>query len=193
MPQSPGPRQRLLTSAIALMCERGVHATGLADLLEHSGTARGSVYQHFPRGKSELMTEATYLAGRHITRQMETLLESHEPAGAVAAFIDDWVSILTVSEYEQGCPIVAAAQAGSSEPEIQNAAAKVYADWIERLAASLTQRGAGPAEARTLSSLAVSAIEGAITQSRSGKSVTPLLEAKAVLVPLFTRETPVTS
>lgn len=53
-----GPRQRLIDSAIAMMRERGVHATGLADLLKRSGTARNSIYQHFPEGKAELIAAA---------------------------------------------------------------------------------------------------------------------------------------
>ncbi|MGL5445276.1 MAG: TetR family transcriptional regulator, partial [[Mycobacterium] stephanolepidis] len=43
---TPGPRQRLIDSAIAMMRERGVYGTGLADLLKRSGTARNSIYQH---------------------------------------------------------------------------------------------------------------------------------------------------
>ena len=49
----PGPRERLIASAIDLVRARGVDGTGLAELLEHSGTARRSIYQHFPGGKAE--------------------------------------------------------------------------------------------------------------------------------------------
>ena len=49
-------RERLIASAIELLRRNGVAGTGLAQLLEHSGTARRSVYVNFPGGKSELVT-----------------------------------------------------------------------------------------------------------------------------------------
>ena len=69
-----GPRERLIDSTIALIRRRGVHATGLTDLLNHSGTARQSIYQHFPGGKAELVEHATKEAGR----QMVDLLDTFE-------------------------------------------------------------------------------------------------------------------
>src|SRR5258706_426767 len=51
-------RERLIASAIEMLRRHGVAGTGLAELLENSGTARRSVYVNFPGGKSELMAEA---------------------------------------------------------------------------------------------------------------------------------------
>lgn len=72
------------------MCERGVHATGLADLLDHGKTARCPIYQHFPGGKSDLMEQATYAAGRTISALLDEPLATRTPADAVAGIIDYW-------------------------------------------------------------------------------------------------------
>src|SRR6478736_1028021 len=53
----------LIATAITMVQERGVHATGLSDLLRRSAAARNSIYQHFPGGKTELMVAVTDTAG----------------------------------------------------------------------------------------------------------------------------------
>lgn len=180
-----GPRQRLLRSAIALMCERGVHATGLAELLEHSRSSRASIYQHFPGGKSDLMEQATITAGRHITKQLNGLLAARSPADALGDLIDGWKHTLSSSGYVAGCPILAAAECGPTEPAIRDAAAAVFASWTTDIASALVDSGADPDNARALAGLAVSSLEGAIAQSRSATSTRPLDDIRTALVPVF--------
>lgn len=182
-----GPRERLLLSAISLMCERGVHATGLSDLLAHSRTARGSIYQHFPGGKSELMEQATYAAGRSIDVVLDGLIATRDPAGAITGIIDYWKQALAGSDYTMGCPILAAAQAGPGEPTVQTASAEVFATWVDKIATALAASGAEPADARAIASTAVSAIEGAIAQSRSAHSTQPLDDVRTALTHLIAR------
>ena len=185
MPQ--GPRERLITSAIALMCERGVHATGVSDLLAHSNTARGSIYQHFPAGKSELMEQATLSAGRFMSRKITGLLEFHTPDEALVALADYWITTLQSSDFASGCPIQAAAQSGPSEPAIQAAAAAVFNDWCDQITTALTTANVPIDDAFALASLAISSIEGAITQSRAARSTQPLENVKSALTPTIRR------
>lgn len=180
-----GPRQRLLRSATTLMCERGVHATGLTDLLTHSKTARGSIYQHFPGGKSELMREATHAAGRTIAAVLEEQLATHSPAVAIAGVIDYWKQVLVDSHYVRGCPILAAAQAGPGEPDVQAASAEIFASWVDKIAAALESASVDPVTARSIASTAVSAIEGAIEQSRGARTIQPLDDVSVALTHLI--------
>src|SRR5918995_78876 len=69
-------RDRMIESAAVLFRERGVHGTSFSDVLEHSGAPRGSIYHHFPGGKTELAAEAVRWAGDVIV------------AGTVAALAD---------------------------------------------------------------------------------------------------------
>lgn len=177
-----GPRERLLISAITLMCERGVHATGLTDLLTHSHTARGSIYQHFPGGKSELMEQATYAAGRTIDTLLDELLATRTPADAVGGMVEHWKRVLIGSDYAMGCPVMAAAQAGPQEPALLSASATIFAGWVEKIAAASVSAGAEPAVAKSIASMAVSAVEGAIAQSRGARTVEPLDDVRAALV-----------
>ena len=61
---SPSPRERMIHSAPPLFRERGIAATALADVLEHSGAPRGSLYHYFPGGKAQL--QATRYAGQFL-------------------------------------------------------------------------------------------------------------------------------
>ncbi|MFC9967028.1 TetR/AcrR family transcriptional regulator [Nocardia ignorata] len=173
-----GPKQRLLVSAITLMCERGVHATGLTDLLAHSRTARGSIYQHFPAGKSELFEQATYAAGRTITALLDDLFATRTPPEAIDGIIDYWEEVLTGSDYTRGCPILAAAQAGAQEPSVQAASAVVFATWTDQIATAMRHAGAERVTSEVIASTVVSAIEGAIAQCRGARTTKPLADAR---------------
>ncbi|MFD4443903.1 TetR/AcrR family transcriptional regulator [Nocardia sp. NPDC058519] len=181
-----GPRERLIRSAILMMREHGVAATGLTDLLAHSKTARGSIYLHFPGGKSELMEQATLHAGQQISAMIGALVtESSSPAEVVLGLVEVWKRVLETSSFTAGCPIVAAAQSGSDSPTVQAASATVFADWTRRLADYLISAGTDSAAAASISSVIVSTIEGAIIQCRSVKSLQPLDDAGANLVKLL--------
>lgn len=181
-----GPRERLIRSAILLMREHGVAATGLADLLAHSKTARGSIYLHFPGGKSELMEQATLRAGQQISATIDALItESSSPAQVVAGLVEVWKRILDTSSFTAGCPIVAAAQSGADSPTVQAAAATVFADWTRRLADFLISTGMDSAAASSIGSVIVSTIEGAIIRCRSEKSLRPLDDAGTILIELL--------
>lgn len=175
----PGPRERLISTAIAMVQERGVHATGLSDLLRRSSAARNSIYQHFPGGKQELMVAATETAGAVVAARIGRLAETADPAEVLRAFIAGWIAELEDSDFRAGCPIAAAALAGPDEPAITAAAAGAFAGLRARLAAALTDAGQ-PAAERT-ASVVISAIEGALLQARAAKSVQPLRDVEAAL------------
>src|SRR5689334_9309655 len=51
-------KQKMVQAARQLIRERGYNATAFSDVLELSGAPRGSVYFHFPGGKTQLAMEA---------------------------------------------------------------------------------------------------------------------------------------
>ena len=63
MAKRSSARDDMLRSAAHLFRRRGVEATSLADVIDHAGAPRGSIYHHFPRGKPQLVEEATRTAG----------------------------------------------------------------------------------------------------------------------------------
>ncbi|TCO59522.1 TetR/AcrR family transcriptional regulator [Actinocrispum wychmicini] len=178
---TPGPRERLITSAIALVRERGVHATGLTDLLEHSGTARGSIYQHFPGGKTELVEAATLVAGKQMDALLRSLTTTRSPQAWLDGLIQWWRDVLETTSFRAGCPVAAAALASSDEPTLHEAAAEVFNAMRSRLAGALAQAGLAADTAGSLAGFVVSALEGAIIQARATRSTRPLDDARTHL------------
>src|SRR3954454_21218278 len=93
------PRERMIESAVVLFRERGVHGTSFADVLEHSGAPRGSLYHWFPAGKAQLAEEATRYSGGVITAGLASALEEKDPATAVRAFARLYRDLLRGSDF----------------------------------------------------------------------------------------------
>lgn len=175
-------RDRLVVTAIDLIRRQGVAATGLSQLLERSGAARRSLYLNFPGGKAELVADATVTAGKTLADGIDLLLAQQGPVGAVRAFIDMWIANLTSSDFEFGCPIVAAALGRSEAPAGADAAGDVFLDWESRIAAGLETAGLSAEHAARQATLTVAAVEGAIVMSQATKSDLPLRRVEEALV-----------
>lgn len=172
-----GPRERLIYSTIELVRTRGVEGAGIKELLEHSGTARRSIYQHFPGGKAELVVASINAAGAWIRRGLRDLSASGDPAFVIRTIVDQTQRDLVDNDYRLGCPVAAAAGTTPATPEILDASATVFESWTKELAAALERTGHAPAEARSRAGFAVSAIEGALLRARCARSPEPLEQA----------------
>lgn len=155
-------REALIASVTGLVRRRGVAGTGLNALLEDSGVARRTVYLNFPGGKAELVAEATRLAGDELTAVIRSGDDGGDPAEAVQTFIDAWKAQLTATQLQAGCPIVAAVLGRSEAPAAAEAAREAFGDWQTILTDRLVSSGADRDNARSLATLTVAAIEGAV-------------------------------
>lgn len=171
---SAPPRQRMIQSAALLMQQHGVEATSFRQVLEHSGAPRGSIYFHFPDGKSQLVTEATRFAGEFIAAGLVAALDENDLTTALGVFVDTWQSVLESSDFAAGCPIVAATLEGERMSGAVEAAGEAFAEWERLLAEALQRHGVQPERALSLSTLAIAAIEGAVVLGRAQHSSAPL-------------------
>lgn len=169
-----GPRERLINSAIHLVRRNGLAGTGIAELLEHSKTARRSIYMHFPRGKDELIETSTRAAGTVMSATIARLTASDDPAQSIEAFVRMWRSILADSDFTAGCPVVAAALGGSEAQSAPAAAAAVFRDWERLISAQLVRLGVPTARADSLATMTIGSVEGAIVLAIASRSLQPL-------------------
>lgn len=174
MPRQSEARQKMIESAALLFRERGVEGTSFADVLAHSGAPRGSIYHHFRGGKTQLAEEATQWAGEFIVAGAVAALAKQDPVAAIGAFRRQWSEVLRRSDFEAGCPIVAAALEGEREPTVRDAAGQVFTIWERALTDALEGRGVPPARAGAVATLVIAAIEGAIVVARAQRTVRPL-------------------
>jgi len=154
-----------------------VDATGVAELLDHSQTARGSIYKHFPGGKSELVTVSTKAAGKLRRLEIRQLAEAGDVAALISGLVVHLAAELNDSDFRLGCPVVAAAVASPDAVGVQAAAAEVFASWVDEIATALERDGRTVEDARTLAGFVVDGIEGAFMRARCSRSEEPLVEA----------------
>ena len=164
----------MIRSAALLVRERGIEATSFSDVIEASGAPRGSIYHHFPDGKSQLIAEATAWSGAAIAGGLGHALAGGDPVAAMHSFISVWRGVLTDTDFDAGCPVVAASVESAANPGARQAAAEAFDAWNEALAEALERAGADPGRAVSLATLIVSAVEGAIVQCRALRSLEPL-------------------
>lgn len=186
-------RDRMVTSAAVLIGERGITATSLSDVIQASGSPRGSIYHYFPGGKTQLAVEALSTAAGQALAYLK-MSPATTPAEVMAWFIAPWRARVLESGGTHGCVLAGTslglALADSEDEEAQTLAAAVqeqFAAWHTELRSQFERVGLAPARANTLARLTVSAMEGALILCRVEASVTPLEDTAAELMELATQ------
>jgi len=162
-------RRRMVTATMRLLRRRGLHGTGLQDVLDESGAPRGSLYHHFPGGKEQLVQEAVDLAGERGEDWMRRGLEGAPTAAAAfAAMLEEYAVLLETSAFGSGCPVAAVALDLGAEPGALHAACGRALDrWAALLAERLRADGVDAADAESGALAAIAAFEGALLVSRA--------------------------
>jgi len=166
-------------SAAAPLREYGASATNIDRVLAHSGAPRGSVYHHFPGGRTQLIDEAVALAGDFIAGLIDAATQADDPVEAVDAFFALWRDRLVESGFRAGCPIVAVAvETNDDAPQLARSAA-AFARWQEALATLLVRHGLTEKRSRGLGAFIIAAVEGAVIRCRTEQSTAPIEAAAA--------------
>ncbi len=167
-------RDRLLAGASRLLAERGYAAMELRDVAERGKAPRGSIYHHFPRGKSQLAAEAATLDGVRTREVLERSLAENGIKGTLRLFADFFRRQSEKHPELIGCPVAAAALAHPEDPELAAVATEAFKSWEAPIAAALEEQGIGARDASAFAALTVSTIEGALLRTRAAGDHQPL-------------------
>lgn len=178
------PRERLIDSAVKLVQRNGVAGTGVAELVEHSKTARGSIYSHFPGGKEELIEVSTRAAGDFTHKKLAAMAHDQDGRELLVRYISMWKKLLLDNDFETGCPVAAAALSPQTPGPVA-VAGSIFESWISLVDAHLQGNGVDAERARSLAMLTVSAVEGALIVCRAQRTTEPLDRVNASLDDLF--------
>lgn len=180
-------KSRLSASMLELIQTSGYSGTGLNAVIDHAGAPKGSVYFHFPDGKEGLGVAAVDLAAAQFAQLIaEAAASAGGAAAAVRAAMEALTAIVSNSDYRLGCPVsVVTLEMGAESQRLRNACAAAFESWIAPTAALLEAEGLDAAPARSLATVVVSTIEGAVILSRATRSAQPLTSAADVLAELI--------
>ena len=174
-------RDRLLNGARSLLAEKGYAGMELRDVAERGKAPRGSIYHHFPGGKSQLAVEAAELEGREIRAAIERSLAELGLAETLSDLRRD------VPPPGQGPARAARLPGRRRRPgPARGPGARRRRDRRLRELGSADRRrpareGVGDAEAESFAGLVVSTIEGALLRARAAGDQAPLDSAVAGL------------
>lgn len=165
----------MLFSTMALLREYGASATSIDRVLAHSGAPRGSVYHHFPGGRTQLIDEAVALAGEFMTGLIDVGLQAGDPVEAIDEFFALWCGQVADSRFRAGCPIVAVAvETNDDAPQLARSAGAVFGGWQQAFTALFQRHGLPEDRSRRLAALVVAAEEGAVILCRAEQNTVPM-------------------
>ena len=172
-------REGMIRAAAHLFRSRGYEGVGVADLLQTSGTPRGSLYFHFPGGKEQIARETVLFVRERVLERLQALRASGPaPSTYVTAVLNGWAEALLESNFQKGCAValIALETAQSSGP-LREVAQETFRIWNEEIARAAGDWGADPEEARRFASVLQSLIQGAVVLARAGHSIQPFEDA----------------
>ncbi|WP_086660959.1 TetR/AcrR family transcriptional regulator [Lentzea kentuckyensis] len=181
-------REQIVTGAADMIRRRGLNATSIREVAKHAGTPLGSTYHYFPGGKNQLATEAVQWAADTVRKVLAAKLRQG-PAEGLQAFFALWRQIVTDSDFQAGCPVLAVSIEETAGPEALAAAAGAFRTWSGQLANSLEEHGVAKDRAMSLAQLVVAAAEGAVAMCRAQRSVEPLDNVAEELTALIAAHT----
>jgi AcrR family transcriptional regulator len=172
----------MLDAAQTLMREQGLAGAGIQQIVKLSRAPIGSVYHHFPRGKTQLASEALRLHGEKAQRLLVAALGTKKPLeqrlrsffrGAARAFED--------AGARKGCAVGAVAlDLGPRDEALRGVCNEIFANWVDAVAPLLPWRSAQ--KRRSFAVAIVAAVEGAFILGRAQRSGAPFIAAGEWLV-----------
>jgi TetR/AcrR family transcriptional regulator, lmrAB and yxaGH operons repressor len=165
-------KEIILQTASRLFQRQGYSATGVNQIIEESGTPKGSLYYHFPKGKEEIALEAINLMKQHVLEQTAKDLSStddviqafQQHVNNIALFFDSPCSL-------DGLKIgLLAAETANTHETLRLACEKTFKEWQDLYAEKLEQNGFETTKARDLAVTINALLEGATTISLTSKN-----------------------
>jgi TetR/AcrR family transcriptional repressor of lmrAB and yxaGH operons len=106
MIEEPSTKDRLIFAATRLFRQRGYDGTGLAEVLSEAGVPKGSLYHHFPDGKSDLACAAADWTASEIIRVIDnSFKDAPDWRHGVTTFCFKMAKLFDILNSADACPI----------------------------------------------------------------------------------------
>ena len=187
----PDARTRLINAMTAALQKRGLHGSGLTELLAEAKAPKGVLYHYFPGGKSELAVAAVNATIERLCAMFDQRMAGGDVPAALMAWVDGAQNRLAASGYESGCPLATIAlETTAADTDIRAALAAGFEKIRLRLAGGLVAAGYDPASAACLAALILAAYEGGLLQARAAGTPEPMRLVGQALLSLLNLHRP---
>ena len=168
VPDKIPTRDRILFATAELFRRQGYNGTGLKQVVAEADAPFGSLYHHFPGGKTELGDEVIRKAGAFFQALVTAVYdEEARPEDAVRAVFKGAGETLEATDYEDACPIATVAlEVAGTDDRLRQATADVFEQWTVALTERLGDRDQALA--------VIAALEGAFVLCRAARSTEPM-------------------
>lgn len=160
-------RENFIETASRLFETKGYYATGLNEILKESGSPKGSLYYHFPKGKEELALEAIKLAGEKMRKNISSTLDNfRDPVEAIVCNIDKLATTIDNEQKHTDITIsLISLETYSTSDILRKACEDIFISLKCIYAEKLVESGMNKERACELGEVIVAMIEGGITLS----------------------------
>lgn len=172
-------KERLLHTSTELFSSYGYCGTGLKKIVAESNVAWGSMYHFFPKGKKQLGIESVRYAGDLDNLAFQKVFdEIADPILAVRAIFSEEMRNVKASDFKSVCAVASVAiDVISSSESVNIACQEVFCQWEQTITEVFIKLGVKQADAETVASGLLSALEGATLLSCTYRSTKPLHNA----------------
>ncbi|WP_285712710.1 TetR/AcrR family transcriptional regulator [Erythrobacter oryzae] len=171
MPRTSDARDKALATAEDLFRRQGFAATGLAQIIEESGSPKGSFYFHFKGGKDQLAAE---IAERFAARGVAAIAAAAaatpgDATGFVRLLCAGFAQEMRASDFTLGCALQnIATERAPGDPHLTALVNAGLEAWVEGVSTHFA--ACGVATPRPLAEALIAALEGARTLARASRS-----------------------
>ncbi|MBY5934629.1 TetR/AcrR family transcriptional regulator [Tateyamaria omphalii] len=163
-------KDRLILSAATLFRTRGYHGVGLADLLADAKAPKGSLYHHFPNGKSDLAMAAATSASDEMLRLIAASFDGADTfKDGATTLCYKLAKLFDITGWDT-CPIAATLFEGPDNEEFRAHASHIYEGWIAEVHDHAARSGLSDEDARAKSEHLFMLIQGGWTLARARRN-----------------------
>lgn len=170
-------RERILETADQLFARRGYGNVGINEIIDRSGTAKATFYQHFPSKESLC---SAWLTRRHDRSEAEwqRMRESAgQPEAKILALFDQLEGFLEAGDF-RGCPYTNTAGFLPEQDGEVREMITAHKDSQRDLFISLVKELTTPARARKLGTALFLLYSGAAMESQNARDCWPVTAAR---------------
>lgn len=171
-PTRPRPtKDRLIRAAANLFRTQGYHGTGLNDLLNAAQAPKGSLYHHFPNGKSDLALAAAIWASDEMLRVIAASFANARTFDEGATTLcHKLAKLFDKSGHWDACPIASTLFEGPDNTEFRDHAQRLYDGWISEILDQAARLKLQEPEARDKAEHLFILLQGGWTLARARRS-----------------------